>query len=861
MDERIGKKDKSFLWLSPFSAGIILTLTFKAAHRFPGDSHIFMYGDYLGQFMEYIVMFWRKLISGNSLFYSFNLGLGAATWEHYAFYGFSPFNIVFAFVSDADSAAFVLLLLKVCAIALCMHLFLRFGLKVKETIAVLFSVSYALCAYVINFHFCILFMDYLYILPIVMLMMIHFFRTGKSAGLIVVYAYSFLVTYYGGYMIGVFSLVCFILMLVSGEYGVSKRRLLFKYIIGVVISVLISAVVTLPTAVAVFSGRAGESGNIRNINIFVWDVLSNLFPLKRITVHTMQPSVYCGVPALVFSIGYFTDKDIEKRRKLIGFGILLFLLICTLFKPAYLMMHGFDEPDDYYFRFAFMYSFFFSSLGAMWAEKKKDGYSVYPILISAFLVILIYGMDYITSERQDNDIEIAVYSIILMFMLLYFAVIKYVSNGKKNHIIYMILLVELFVNGYYSITPDSTSMIRWKETYDLWNRHGKEALSIISEKNKNDDRDEFYRVNFRGGLWANDSMYFNYCGLGYFSSMEQRDTRKLMNELGYATSRRVVMEKGGGPFTEMIFSQKYRVDTDLDLRNTDCEKVVVEKAEQTLPIAFMVSEDILDMEMINDAFENQQELANAMTGHNNTIWKKYIGKVDSECDNATITKYDDMFFVKKNGPGTAMVELSIPTGDEEEFYAYISRKEPAADDKSPILYSDAEGGKSYLTWPSYLFMPAILRMDKKDGKSSIYIIFNEDGYEGVDFENYYFASINREGLKDFYDEINGGSLSIYKMSDDNIRGTVRVSDEKDILFCSIPYDESWHVSFDETEAETFPILDGALLGCRLPKGEHNIKIYYKNNYICIGAAISFVGVFALVMLMITEKKRDKNAEK
>ena len=849
------RRKSSLLWMSPLASGIILTCIFKAAHWFPGDVHIFMNGDYLGQFMEYIVMFWRKLFSGNGLFYSFDLGLGATTWEHYAFYGFSPFNIVFLFIKDADTAAFILLLSKVCMIAFCMHLFLLYGLKVREQLAVMFSVSYALCAYVINFHYSIIFIDYLYILPLVMLMMLRFLRTGKAGGLTAAYAYSFLTAYYGGYMIGIFSFICFICFLISGDNCFSRRRLILKYFASVIIAVLISSVVTLPTAAAIFAGRSGESGNVRNLSLFIWEVFTDLLPFKKITYITLQPSIYCGLPALIFTIGYFIDKNIVLRRKILAVLILAFLLLCTFFKPAYLMMHGFDEPDEYYFRFAFMYAFYFCSIGATWAEKRKDNSDNKETLavgITALLMALSCVTEYIISgDHQDSNYTLKM-GFLAILMLLYFGM-KFLSKGRYLFL-YLILFVELFANGYYSLTPDSDALPRWKETYDLWNSHGAEALAKVSESENSGKKDAFYRLNFRGGLWTNDAMYFGYHGLGYFSSMEQRDTRKAMRALGYATSNRIVMEKGGSPFTEMIFAQKYRVETNLDIRLEDSEKLEVNKNDYVLPLGFMVSDDIMGVEMINDAFENQQRLVNAFLGHENIIWNRYDGIVSTECENASITEYEDKVVIKKNVPGMGLVELSVPTDETEEHYAYIARKGSASDQKSPVVYSDAEGGMACLTLPSYLFMPATIKMGNEDGISSIFVFFNEDGYEETDFENCYFAGFNRDGLKNAYDELKEGGLDISEMKDDDIHGTVTVSEGKNILFTSIPYDTGWQIYVDGEITETFSVLDGGFLACRLSAGEHDVHIYYKNHNIETGAVISVVGIVLLICLFVCDRK-------
>ncbi len=847
------KKERSLLWVSPISAGMILTLVFKAAHRFPGDTHIFLNGDYLVQFMEYIVMFWRKLLTGNGLFYSFDIGLGAATWEHYSFYGFSPFNFVFLLIKDSDTAAFVLLLLKVCAIAITMHLFLVYGLKVKENIVVLFSVSYALCAYVINFHFCIIFLDYLYILPIVMLMVIRFVETGKVGGLTAAYAYSFLTAYYGGYMIGIFSFVCFLLMLISGVYRINKKKLFLRYILCVIVAVLISAVITLPTAVAILLGGSGESGQNRNLNISLWDVLADLYPLRSITIKTLQPSIYCGLPALMFTFGYFFDKEISLRKKISCLVLLLFLVICTFFKPAYIMMHGFDEPDDYYFRFSFLYCFYFVSVGSKWAEKKHGSFRILPIAITFLGLVLITAIDCITSGTDEREQLLAIAAVISFLLVLYYIALKL---GQKGGTVVMciILFVEMFANSYFSITPDTTALIRWKESYDLWNYHGKEALNTIRAYEEKEGTGQFYRVCFRDGIWTNDSMYFGYHGLGYFSSMEQRDTRRLMNDLGYATCNRLVVDKGGSPFTEMIFAQKYKVLTDPDVTDEGCENVEVEKNECVLPIAYMVDEDIINVQMVNDAFENQQSVMDAMLGRKKTIWERYIGDVDIEFENASITKYDDMYYIEKKEPGTGIIIFSIESDEEKECYAYISRREQAVDPKSPVVFSDFESALTGLVIPSYMFMPSLVNLGKGINTRYLYVTLGKDSYEGVDIENYCFASFNKEGLQKAHEELKPGGLNVIEMKDDNIRGHIRVSSDKIIMYTSIPYDKNWHIKSDGKEMDTFSILNGAFLACRLPEGEHEIQIYYDNKYIKFGSYISIIGVFVLAAVFLMQRR-------
>ncbi len=849
----VENKNKGLLWVSAATSVVMITLIFKAAHRFPGDNHIFMYGDYLVQFMEYIVMFWRKLFSGNGLFYSFDLGMGAATWEHYSFYGFSPFNLIFVLIGDADTAAFVLLLLKVCAAAVCMHLFLRHALRVRESIAVLFSVSYALCAYVINFHFCIILLDYLYLLPIVMLAMSRLFRTGKAGGLAAAYAFAFLVSYYGGYMTGVYSFVCFMVMLLFGEYGFSKKKLLVRYTLAVILAVIISSVVTLPTAMAIIAGRNGESGTAVQFKMLIWEVIADLYPLRDINEATLQPSIYCGLPAFVCFIGYCIDKDIRKREKAAVMIPLVFLLICTLFKPAYLMMHGFDEPDGYFFRFAFIICFWLTTIGARWLEKKDDNIRILPFVVVTLAEVMIMITGYIFPDMGEYYPGITETAIVLFFMLIYYMVFKNVKK-LRYEAVFLVLLSELFLNAYFAITPDSYKLVRWKETYELWNRHGTEALNEIGGLEEAEGDGQFYRINYRDGIWTNDAMYFGYHDLSYFSSMEQRDLRQLLHDIGYSTSGRVVFEKGGSPFTEMIFSQKYRVVTDPDIRNEGCEKVDVTRNEYVLPLAFMVSDDTEKINFVNDAFENQQRLADAMLGHGNTIWDRYTGIISNECDNVSLTEYNGGYTVRRETDGEGILTLSVDAGESDEWYSYLSTGYNNLELNSPVVYSDAEGVDLGLIRSATLYIPAIIKLGNEAGRAKLYIKLRNEADDEGSFEQALFAKYNESGVRNAYDELESGGLIISEMKDDDIRGHITVQKDKEVLFTSIPYDENWHIQADGNETETFPVLNGAFLACRLPVGEHEIRMYYDNKFIKTGAIVSFMGILLLLGMVIYEKK-------
>ncbi len=856
MEQKIQKykKEKNLICLSAIVAVILMILAFKAAGRAPGDKHIFMVGDYYVQFMNYIVMFWRKLLSGNGLFYSFDTGLGAATWEQYAFYGFSPFNLVFVFIKDADTAAFVLLLLKVAAIAVSMHLFLRYVFALKESYNVLFSVSYALCAYVMNFYFCIVLIDYLYMLPIVMLMMVRFFRTGKPGGLTAAYAYCFISAYYGGYMIGIFSFVCFLCMLLSGRRDKQREKLLIKYSISVAVSVLISAVVTLPTAAAILGGHGGNAYKGVNLRLFIWDIIADMYPLRKISENNVIPSVYAGLPALIFGIACFTDRKKGKKEKLTAAVPLIFLILCSLISPAYLMMHGFDAPDGYHFRFAYLYSFYMIAIAAKEAKDRDMMPESKALIITAVMYPLVMFLGKLTLPGDLSVIDTLKAGLVFVLLIGYYFI--YTKKPKyTNVLISAVLVLELFMNAYFAITPDKQTLIRWKDTYDLWQLQGNEALSEIESE---DNEDDFYRVNYRDGMWANDSMYFGFHGLSYFSSMEQPDTRLALKNLGYSTSGRVVVERGGSPFTEMIFAQKYRVRTSPDLSLDEPGSVMVEKNENSLPLAFMVSEDIISADITSDnAFENQQRLADAMLGHKTELWETYTRDIEKECENADISMAEAECVLSRKEPGTAGITLRVPSENGKQTYAYFSSDVSAMDWSSPIMSSAVQGENIGIVSPVFVMMPSILPLGDSQDKSEMYISFSETTADNTVTKGLHFAYFDESVLNEVCDELKAGGMEISSFRDDRILGKVKTESDKEVLFTSIPYEKGWHIKADGKEIDTFAVMNGAFLAARLEAGEHEIELYYDNAYISAGAFISLAGIALSIVIVLINKRKER----
>ena len=101
--------DREEIFVSGLSAVIVLVLLlliYKGGFLITGEKKTFLMGDSLLQYVPVIKMFLRHLFRGDSLTYSFEVGMGMPTWAVYAYYALSPFNLLFLVIADIDKAAF-----------------------------------------------------------------------------------------------------------------------------------------------------------------------------------------------------------------------------------------------------------------------------------------------------------------------------------------------------------------------------------------------------------------------------------------------------------------------------------------------------------------------------------------------------------------------------------------------------------------------------------------------------------------------------------------------------------------------------------------------------------------------------------
>ena len=232
-------------------------------------------------YSQYVPLFGylKDFINGKqSLFYSFSKGLGGGMFGTFAYYLASPLNIIVCLFSKESLyiGLLILLLIKIGLSGLTMSILLKNKIKEKKFV-LLFSICYALMAYNVNYYFNIMWLDGIYLAPLVVLGIEKLVCENKKLLYVIALFFSIVTNYYIGFMICIFSLIYFIYQVVTNNLNKKDIiKALINFIFCSIFAVLCACIILVPTALDLLNSTKTVSGfkdadlsvNLNIFNIF-----------------------------------------------------------------------------------------------------------------------------------------------------------------------------------------------------------------------------------------------------------------------------------------------------------------------------------------------------------------------------------------------------------------------------------------------------------------------------------------------------------------------------------------------------------------------------------------------------------------
>lgn len=550
------EKAKKVLQSKYFVGSIIVTLIYIIyliiAKVSPFGNNSILKTDLYQQYAEFLNYFRECLLGEKSILFSWNLGLGNNFFTTYAYYLASPFNLLLIFFNANNIYVFVEIVtyLKILMIFNMSLLFLQKGLKFDKKIAILFALAYTYSSYTICYMLHIMWLDAMYMLPIILITIEKYLENNKIYPVIITIGLNILFNYYLGFITAIFSTCYYIARLIIKTKGNKDEiklsiKAFAKFIIGLCISAGISMVLFLPSFMQAKSTmETGKTALLKINKEKIYLLFNIVFNNHNYLFEQKAGIVFSSTFVTIMCIMFFLNKNIKKKEKIMYFVGLVFMLL-PIFSPLLnKMWHGMTNPNCFYYRYSFCLIFLTMIMGARCYQEKEGitkkhfvvNFIIYILITLIELILNITGrLQYSGSEKNVTNLSIIISALTYLVMLgvlylkLYGNKKTVIKTAEAILVIALIFDIGISINSYQTTNNDNYFTIQNVKQYD----------SIMEKVLDKIDCKETDRIVFKPNdvYTVNYSLKYGYSSIDYFTSARNKETIRGMYQLGYNIQR------------------------------------------------------------------------------------------------------------------------------------------------------------------------------------------------------------------------------------------------------------------------------------------------------------------------------------
>ena len=643
-------------FLVPFL--IMLIVFIKAGIHPAGDKQILVI-DFWHQYFPFISELQDKLQNGGSLLYTLRSGLGQNFLGIMSYYTASPLNFLALLVPEAYLRDFLALLvcIKIGCAGLFMGMFLKHVFKRNDFSIVLFSIPYALCAFMMGYYWNIMWLDTVALMPLVALGVHYLIKDGKFKLYTISLAVAFFSNFYIGFFLCVFIALYFVAEVICSKIGIRTiLKRLWQILLFSLTGIALTAILILPAYLALkttySSGNSDFPAQLSFYNDFK-DVLANLLAFQVPTHIEGLPNLYCSLLAVIMIGVHLLSRKISIREKIVVLVFLTFLILSCNINILDFIWHGFHFTNQIPFRFTFIFAFVLV-ITAYRAFTQLENISWVHIVgvaaVAAGIIIIgIFAKDVSKIVIRNNvSLALAYMALITILLIKY----KYINTKTIAFLMLIPMVIEMYSSASIGVKNVGSS------AYSTYYASNNEVQKLLEQSAPADD--DFYRTEMSKWYTINDPCLYKYYGVSQFSSMSDVTMSNYMENLGIISQPRGNRYYYGAtnPFTNALLNLKYIISKTGENSDTYLKEVTSsgnsKLYENTayLPFGFVADKSIKDFELSNpnNPFYYLNALYKSITGIDKDLYS-YILMTKGEGENATITNEDDATGVYNYVPG------------------------------------------------------------------------------------------------------------------------------------------------------------------------------------------------------------------
>ncbi|MBO4289121.1 MAG: YfhO family protein [Lachnospiraceae bacterium] len=813
-------KDRLPLLLAFAIPVFIMILIFAGKGIYPFGEMSFLRIDLYHQYAPFHTDLLRRLQSGASLTYAWDIGLGSNYVALFAYYLSSPFNLLLFFMKPDYITEYIgfMAILKTGLASLTMAWYLSSRSGRRTLAATFFGVCYAMCGYFAAYNWNIMWLDCLWLAPLVILGLERLVKENRPFLYCVALALSILTNYYISIMLCMFLVLYFLCLLIMvpqknfmSYLGKIGQFALFSLIAGGIAAILLlPAYFALSSTASAWSKTTFPSTLTNYFAIF--DMLGRHLMLVETELGLEHwPNLYSGVAALIFLPLYYMNRRVSYKEKIVKTVLLVVMLLSFSFNIPNYIWHGLHYPNSLPCRQSFLYTIILLSMcheGARGLRTVNKG-RIAAIFFGAAAFILV-------AEKLITAPEFHYWSyyISLLFVALYCLFFYMYRNGQLKEVFaFTLALIVLVLETGANMAVTSVTITSRTAYWD----HVKDYQELLASTG---DEDLFYRVDKMSRKSKDDGTFINYNSASIFSSTTHAGISDIYRKLGMEGNTNAYCVTGATPFMESILSVKYRLSLN-ELPESPLYRLAGEQNGAylyenlyTLPLGFMIGSDAEDA-FISGAgtpFRAQNRLASLLGGEGNVL-SQIPGSVQGS-------------------------EYTTSVSERAHIFAYV--------ENSSIDSVDAEVGgvtKSF----SNVRRRYLLDLGYCEPGTNITLSTDED--ETLNASIYAFDD---EAFIANYQKIAEGGLQLESFKNElwstYLKGTVTAKEDQ-VLFLSIPYEKGWTVKVDGEVTETDSFYN-AFMMVPMSAGTHTVELSYMPEGLKLGAFITLASLAMLLILFI-----------
>ena len=831
---------KNQLYILAFVLPFITMLAlFAINHIYPFGDRSFLNIDMYHQYFPFLTDFFHKLKEGDSLYYSWNAGIGSNFIALYAYYLATPINWLCVLVPEAYlmefMSYFVIVKIGLCGLTASIYFSRRF--YTKKYVIAFFSLFYAMSGYMAAYNWNVMWLDCIVLAPLILLGLESSVKEGKYKLYCLSLGLAILSNYYICIMICIYLVLYFLIVLLP--LAEKKVTACIRFAVFSLLSGGLGALFLIPEVLALQLSRFTSSDFPDTLTSYfsLFDVLAR--HCMNVAIETgldHWPNIYCSVAVILLFPLYLMNKKIASKEKIGKIILLLVMLLSFSYNIPTFIWHGLNYPDSLPARQSFLYILLVLTVCLeAFLHIRKTSKKELAVSFSTAFVFLLLIQKLVTDDAFSDE----TYLLTAIFLVIYAVLLHLFHNVEKTpiYLTCLIVLIVVVEAGSNTLLTSLSTVSRpnYLENYETFHEMSSEQMTV--------DEGTFYRYEKTARVTNNDSMLQDYPSVSMFSSTGNGLVNYFYNRYGMRNSKVYYCADGLTPFTSALlscgylFSKEQLPQDSLYEYVTEQDEVFLYQNTYSLPLGFCISPDATMEEFLID----DKDTAFSIVAENK---KDDILPVNRQNILARrLGAYGDIFteLYSEDNAGYSTIEVPYDT----HVYAYC--------DTTKVPEITAYAGEEELK--TYKKLNNKYVMDLGYHTAGTIITLKADTENTFHMTAY---GMDEDCLGDLIRRLNTNTLNIKEMDSDTLKGTI-TADADGYLVLSIPYDPGFTILVDgvKTEASLF---EDMMIAIPLTAGTHSISLVYYPQGMTLGIVVTLSSVAVFVAICILENKKRKSQQ-